>query len=292
MTTRRVFLLGGAALPTRFLLGPFAADATGRSLGADLVKIEQDSGGRLGVAILDTSTHAAFAHRPDERFPMCSTFKLLACAAVLNRVQQGREQLERRVRFPAGDIVEFSPVTKDRVDGSGMSIAELCAAAMTQSDNTAANLILASLGGPAAVTAYARSIGDTVSRLDRIEPALNEAAPGDARDTTTPAAMLNDLQALLLGDALSAASKDRLNAWLLGNKTGGKRLRAGLPGDWRIGDKTGSGDHGTANDIGVIWPPRRGPILAAIYLTEASVDGDGRNAAIAAVGRLIASWSP
>src|SRR5262249_42894690 len=148
---------------------------------------------------------------------MCSTFKFLLAAAVLKRAENGQEELNRRIKFQASDLETYSPVTKDQAGGDGMTVAELCAAAMNYSDNTAANLLLAKLGGPTALTSYARSIGDPVTRLDRIEPNLNESVPGDLRDTTTPAAMLGNLRALLFGDALSAASKDQLTKWLLGN---------------------------------------------------------------------------
>lgn len=257
-------------------------------LAGEFQKIEMESGGRLGVAVLDTLSGARSAHRGDQRFPLCSTFKLLAAGAILARVDAGEERLDRRIRFEARDIVSYSPITKDRVGGEGMSLAEICEAAMTVSDNTAGNLLLATLDGPNGLTGYARSLGDGVTRLDRIEPDLNEAAPGDPRDTTSPSAMLADLRALVLGNALSQASKEQLSRWLIGNKTGDTRLRAGLPGGWRVGDKTGSGEHGTTNDVGIIWPPGRAPLLVAIYLTETSKSGEQRNATLAAVGRAIA----
>jgi beta-lactamase class A len=169
-----------------------------------------------------------------------------------------------------------------------MTLAELCEAAITVSDNTAANLLLASLGGPDSVTAFARSLGDTMTRLDRNEPTLNEAIPGDPRDTTTPAAMLANIRALVLGDALSPPSRDQLKAWLLANKTGGGRLRAGLPGDWAVGDKTGSGDYGSTNDVGVIWPPGRAPLVVTIYFTETKAALEQRIAVLASVGHAIA----
>ncbi len=294
MITRRRFARGaGAAIVGYGFAGApgvvRAAGGLSETLAPDLARIETESGGRLGVAVLDTSTQARAGHRADERFPMCSTFKLLAAAAILARVDAGKERLDRRVRFEARDVVVNSAITKDRVGGEGMSVAELCEAAMIVSDNTAGNLLLASLGGPAGLTAYARSLGDTVTRLDRIEPDLNEAIPGDPRDTTSPAAMLSDLRALVLGNALSADSKDQLTRWLLGNKTGDTRLRAGLPSGWRVGDKTGSGDRGTTNDVGIIWPPERAPILVSIYLTGTSFAGEQRNATLAAVGRAVAS---
>ena len=265
-----------------------AADGWSEDLSRRLREIESQSGGRLGVAIVDTATDRQAGHRADELFPMCSTFKLLASAAVLSRVDKGQERLERRIRFEPRELLAYSPVTKEHAGGNGMPLGDLCKAAMTFSDNTAANLILASLGGPTAVTAYARSLGDVTTRLDRIEPDLNEAIPADARDTTKPAATVSDLRTLLLGSALTPRSRDQLIAWLIANKTGDARLRAGLPPGWRVGDKTGSGDRGTANDIGILWPPERPPILVAAYLTGTQAGADQRNATLAAVGRAIA----
>jgi beta-lactamase class A len=293
MTTRRDFVAGAGALAGWGFVHAGAARAAGLpdTLAADLARIELESGGRLGVAVLDTAWGVKIEHRGDERFPMCSTFKLVASAAVLKRVDEGKERLDRRITFAAGDIVVNSPVTKEHVEGNGMTLAEICEAAMTMSDNTAGNLILATLGGPAGFTAYARSLGDSVSRLDRIEPELNEAAPGDPRDTTTPLAMLGNVQKLVLGDALSAVSRDQLTKWLLGNKTGDTRLRARLPAGWRTGDKTGAGERGTNNDVGVIWPPQGKPIVVAAYLTGTSAPADKRNATLAAVGHAVAGGS-
>jgi len=252
-----------------------------------LREIEQKSGGRLGVAILDTASSATLTHRADERFPMCSTFKLLAAAAALARVDRKDDALDRRISFGKDDLLEYAPVTTARVREGAMTLGELCEAAITISDNTAANLILATLGGPAGLTAYARSIGDELTRLDRTEPTLNEAIPGDVRDTTTPAAMLNNLKQLLLGKALSPALRDTLTAWLVANKTGDARVRAGVPAGWRVGDKTGSGNHGTTNDVAIVWPNRRAPILIAAYLTETAVESALRDGAIADVARIV-----
>ena len=238
---------------------------------------------------MDTGSGNLIVHRGDERFPMCSTFKLLASAAVLKRVDQGQEKLDRRVVFSAKDIVANSPTTEKHVGGDGMTLAEICEAAMTLSDNTAGNLMLKSLGGPQGITEFARSLGDTMTRLDRFETELNEALPGDPRDTTTPRSMMSNLQKLVFGDVLSAASKDQLTKWLLANKTGDTRLRAGLPAGWRVGDKTGSGERGTTNDIGVVWAPNRTPVVIAVYLTGTSASAEKRNATLAAVGRALTS---
>lgn len=283
---RRSVLLGAAALLPllRARAGALGAPAPGDRFSA----IEQRVGGRLGVAVLDTGSGQRFEYRAAERFPLCSTFKLLAVAAVLQRVDSGREQLARRVPYGRADLLDYAPVTKAHVQHGGMTIAALCAAALTYSDNTAANLLLQSLGGPAVVTAFARSLGDQMTRLDRTEPTLNTALSGDDRDTTTPAAMLEDMRAILLGDVLAAASRRRLSDWLIASTTGAARLRAGLPAGWRVGDKTGTGDNGAANDVAIVWPPQRAPLLIAAYLVEGDADAGARNAALADVARLVA----
>jgi beta-lactamase class A len=254
---------------------------------AELKRLESESGGRLGVTLLDTNTGQRVGHRMDERFPMCSTFKVLASGAILHRVDASKENLARRIYFSEADLVTYSPETKRHVGPDGMTVAELCLAAMTLSDNTAGNLLLASIGGPQGLTAFARLLSDDVTRLDRIETELNEALPGDPRDTTTPNAMASDLRALVLGDALSTKSREQLTAWLIASKTGGKRLRAGLPAGWRVGDKTGMGERGTANDVVMVWPPRRAPVIVTVYLTGATMSADKQNAVIAGVGRAV-----
>lgn len=289
--TRRAFTIstGIACLLTHAPRNAFAADRSAGALSAQFSAIEKQTGGRLGIAGIDTETGRRFAHRAQERFALCSTFKLLAVGALLARVDRGQEKLDRRARFAAGDLIDNSPITKDHVAGDGMTLAAICAAALDYSDNTAANALLTALGGPHAVTAYARHLGDRVTRLDRNEPSLNEATPGDPRDTTTPAAMAGNLQKLILGKALTASSREQLADWLIGNKTGDARLRAGFPPDWRIGDKTGSGDHGTANDVATAWPPGLKPVIVAVYLTEATATPDQCSAAIADVARAIAA---
>jgi len=293
MVGRRAFLYGlgvtisGGLLP---VLPAHADEGWSKKLARNFAELEKERGGRLGVAIVDMQSGKSAAHRGDERFPMCSTFKTLAVAALLARVDAGKEQLDRRVRFEARDLVVNSPVSQKHVGGDGMSLAEVCEAAITVSDNTAGNLLLANLGGPEGLTAYVRSLGDTVTRLDRNEPDLNEALSGDARDTTSPSAMLSDLRALVSGNALTPASKERLVGWLIGNKTGDARLRAGFPRDWRVGDKTGSGDKGTTNDVAVAWPSaNRSPLFVSVYLTGSSPEADHRNATLAAVARVVAA---
>jgi len=261
----------------------FADEATIR-----FAELERRSGGRLGVAAFDSASGRRIGHRNEERFPMCSTFKFLAAAFVLARVDRGEERLDRRIVYSTQDLVTYSPVTKDHVGPAGLSVAELCGATMTLSDNTAGNLLLASFGGPAGLTAYTRSLGDQTTRLDRIETALNEGLPGDPRDTTSPVAMLGTMHRLLLGDALSAASRERLIGWLVANKTGDKRLRAGMPG-WKVGDKTGTGGNGSANDIAIAWPAGRAPLLVAVYYTGSTISDEARSEVIAEAGRIVAT---
>ena len=286
--TRRSLLtasLFAAAMPLERL---FAQGTSTTGPVAQLAALERRHGGRLGVAILDVDSGRRINHRGEQRFPMCSTFKLLAAALVLARVDRGEERLDRRVVFSEKDLVTYSPVTTAQVGAPGMTMSALCHAAITVSDNTAGNLLLASFGGPAGLTAFARTLADRMTRLDRVETELNEPTRGDPRDTTTPAAMLADLRALLLDDALSAASRAQLIDWLVANTTGGQRLRAGVPADWRAGDKTGTGGHGATNDVAILWPPGRGPLLVSAYYAEADASQDQRNAVLADVGRIVA----
>src|SRR5690606_17298141 len=215
-----------------------------------LEEIEQWSGGRLGVAVLDTGTGRTAEWRGDERFPLNSSFKVLLAAMVLARVDAGAETLERTVPIEASDLVSWAPAVEKKV-GSTMTVAELCSAAVTLSDNAAANLLLETVGGPDDLTRFLRETGDQVTRLDRTEPTLNDTAPGDPRDTTSPRAMLSSLEHLLLGDRLSPASRQQLLDWMLANKTGDTRIRAGVPANWRVGDKTGTSGKGAISDVAI-----------------------------------------
>jgi len=285
-TLLKTTLLGASALA----LGPaFARAGREPDVEVRLAALERRHGGRLGVAILDTGSGRRHGHRADERFLMCSTHKLLTVGAVLARVDRGVERLDRRVVFGRDVVLSWAPVTSKHVGAPGMSVAELCEAAITVSDNTADNLLLRSLGGPPAVTAFARKLGDPLTRLDRYEPELNDGAPGDLRDTTTPDAMVGNLRALLLGDMLSAASRERLAAWMRAASTGLDKLRAGMPSGWQAGDKTGSGAHDETNDVAIFWPPQRKPLLVTAYLAGSTADAAGRSAVLAEVGRIAAS---
>jgi beta-lactamase class A len=288
VTLRRRHIVQSLLMSPLLLLPRRTDAAAGSDWTAQLAAIEARSAGRLGVAVLDGATGRSTGYRADERFPMCSTFKFLAAACVLARVDRNEERLERRVTFTERDLVTYSPATKDHVGDAGMTIAEICEAAVTLSDNTAGNLMLATFGGPEGLTRYARSLGDDVTRLDRIETALNEAIPGDPRDTTTPAAMAADARATVLGDALSPASRDQLAAWLVSSKTGGQRLRAGFPPDWRVGDKTGTGNNGATGDVAIVWPPGRPPLVVAVYLVAPQGSADSRNEVFADVARVVA----
>lgn len=286
--TRRAALLG-LTLTGPALSMPFLARRAGAS--ERLAELERRHGGRLGVAVLDTGSGRRMAYRADERFPMCSTFKFLAAACVLARVDRQEESLDRRIVFAASDLVPYSPVTEKHAGEAGLTVGAICDAAMTLSDNTAGNLLLNSFGGPAGLTDFARAIGDGMSRLDRIETALNKAAPGDPRDTTTPVSMLHNLNKLVLEPTLSESSRRQLIAWLVGNKTGDTRLRAGFPAAWRVGDKTGAGENGTTNDIAVAWPAGRAPVLVTAYLTGSRASPEERNAVLAEVARIVTADS-
>ena len=272
--SRRAALAGLAAFAAA---APARAALSSAEIEARFAAIEARAGGRLGVAVIDSGDGRRVGRRADQRFPMCSTFKALAAAAALKRVDDGAERLDRRVAYGPGDLLDYAPVSKAHVAEGAMSLGEICAAAIQWSDNAAANLLLKAIGGPAGFTAFARSLGDQVTRLDRDEPSLNSAIPGDERDTTTPAAMARDLQSVLVGEALSEASRRRLEAWMIGDRVGDKRLRAGLPPDWGTGDKTGTGDHGVANAIAILRPPGRAPLFVAVYYAESAGSTDERD---------------
>lgn len=258
------------------------------AVDARLAEIEAAAKGRLGVAIIDTKTGTLYGHNDLDRFALCSTFKVLAAAMLLNRVDLGEEKLHRRIAFGKDEVVPYSPVTEPQAGGAGLTLAELCAAAITRSDNTAANLLLKALGGPQALTQFLRTLGDKTTRIDRSEPALNDVPKGDFRDGTTPRAMAYTLQRILLGNVLTKASERQLVEWLVANTTGDARLRAGLPPGWRVGDKTGT-CNSTVADVAIAWPPGHPPLIIAAYLAASPLPPAAREAALADVGRLAAS---
>ncbi len=251
--------------------------------------MEAKLGGRIGLAAIDTGSGARLVYRGDERFAMCSTFKWMLAAAVLARQDQGAKVLERRLNFGPGDLLPHSPVTSEHAADGSMTIDELCKAVVETSDNTAANTLLTFIGGPPALTHYLRTIGDRTTRLDRVELALNSNLPGDRRDTTTPNVMIATMRTLLVGEALSANSRHRLLGWLENCQTGRQRLRAGVPSDWIVGDKTGTGDNGAANDNAIAWPPNRPPILIAAYLSGSQAPSEALDAAHARLGSRVAA---
>ncbi|MFD0533858.1 class A beta-lactamase [Actinomadura luteofluorescens] len=250
--------------------------------------LERRHGARLGVYALATRTGAEVAYRADERFAFCSTFKALAAAAVLHGGPLGH--LDDRVTFTRADVNSISPITKDRI-ATGMTIRELCDAAIRHSDGTAGNLLVRDVGGPARLTAYLRGLGDTVSRLDDYEPELNRVRPGDPRDTTTPRAIAADYRAIVLGDALEPGKRALVRGWLERGATavGAERIRAGLPRGWRTASKTGTGDYGRANDIAVVWPPRGAPLMVAVMTDRPGYDTPPKNVLIAEATALVVS---
>lgn len=281
--TRRSILmgLGSCALPGGAGAG---VDETARGR---LAAIEADLGGRLGVCASRLDGSRSLGHRQDERFKMCSTFKLLLAGAVLSKVDAGRERLDRRIAYSKADLLDYAPTTAAHVGEGAMSVANLCRAAVTLSDNTAANLLLTSLGGPPALTDFVRGMGDRITRLDRKEPMLNTGVGADVRDTTSPLAMMNDLKSLAFGRALSPASRAQLTAWLIATQTGDHRLRAGVPASARVGDKTGTWNaDGTGNDVAIVWPKGGAPILIAAYATGSGAAPDKVDLALAEVGRV------
>ncbi|CCB67763.1 MULTISPECIES: class A beta-lactamase [unclassified Hyphomicrobium] len=290
MTAPIITLFGGVLNRRAFILGTVALTASQPAHAEDnaFAGLEKQYGGRLGVAVVDTGSGERMAYRADERFPMCSTFKLLIVGAVLHNVDKGSERLDRWIPFQASDLLDYAPVTKTAVGNGGMTMSDLCAAAIEYGDNTAANLILKAVGGPDGATRYVRSLGDEVTRIDRFEPDANTCIPGDPRDTTTPAAMLADLKALVLGDALSANARTQLLGWLNGCKTAARRIPADLPAGWISGDKTGSGANGTANDVAIIQRPNKKPLLVAAYSTGVAAKPADRDPMLADVGRIVA----
>lgn len=246
------------------------------------------NGGTLQVFALDVARRRTLAYRADERALMCSTFKVVAVAALLARVDRGAERLDRRIAFGQADLLPYSRVTTARVAEGSLTLQELCAAMIQVSDNTAANLVIDELGGPAAVTAYARSLGDRSFRLDRRETELNLRS-GDL-DTTTPRAMAITLRKLLFGDALDLDSRFRLDSWMRSSTPGAKRLKAGFPADWTFGHKTGGGPDQT-NDIAIVRPPGRAPILIAAFYHEPPNPPRSPEEVLADVGRIVAAWA-
>jgi len=297
MLARRRFLQFSGAAAASALAAPLLARAATTTMAAaptsaaiasasDFAALEKACSGRLGVTLLDTGSGRRLGHRQDERFPLCSTFKSVLAATVLKQAERDPALLDRRLPVQAQDILEHAPVTRRHV-GKDLTMRDLCRATLITSDNTAANLLFAAIGGPPAVTAFLRATGDTITRSDRLEPELNSFAFDDPRDTTTPAAIAATLQRLVLGDALKPASRQQLADWLIDNETGDACLRAGLGKRWRVGDKTGSNGEDARNDIAVLWPVQGGsPWIVTAYLQAGAISFEQRAAVLAQVGRI------
>lgn len=277
LNTLRQVVLGAAV--TLASIGIASAQDT----AAVATALEGKHDARIGFVLRDMTSDWQISQRGDERFPMSSTFKPLLCAAVLARSDSGDEDMERHLTYQTSDLVSYSPVTELYVD-TGMTLNALCEATITISDNTAANLLLETIDGPAGLTRFLRGIGDPVTRLDRWETTLNSAEPGNVQDTTTPTAILDTVETLLWGDVLSPTSVAQLRQWMIDDQVADALIRSHLPAGWRIGDKTGGGAHGTRGIIAFIEPDNGGRYLAAIYVTENDTDFPTRNAIIADIG--------
>ena len=291
LISRRALLTGSLLAGPALLSAQVAAEDWGGELKNRITGLECRHGGRLGVAVLDSASNRRIAHRGDDRFALCSTYKFLAAAFILARVDRKEESLSRHIIYTRDYLVPYSPITEKHLGEGGLTVGEICEAAVTLSDNTAGNLLLDSFGGPSALTAYIRSLGDNITRLDRREPGLNEASPDDPRDTTTPAAMLKIMRKTIVGTFLSTSSREQLIAWLVASKTGDKRLRAGVPKGWRVGDKTGSGANNATNDIAVIYAQARANHRGGILCRRSGASDSERNAVLSEVGRLAAKRS-
>ncbi|MFM1046960.1 class A beta-lactamase BlaA [Yersinia enterocolitica] len=285
---RRSLLLAGITLPLVSFALPAWANALPASVDKQLAELERNANGHLGVAMINTGNGTKILYRAAQRFPFCSTFKFMLAAAVLDQSQSQPNLLNKHINYHESDLLSYAPITRKNL-AHGMTVSELCAATIQYSDNTAANLLIKELGGLAAVNQFARSIGDQMFRLDRWEPDLNTARPNDPRDTTTPAAMAASMNKLVLGDALRPAQRSQLAVWLKGNTTGDATIRAGAPTDWIVGDKTGSGDYGTTNDIAVLWPTKGAPIVLVVYFTQREKDAKPRRDVLASVTKIILS---
>nr|WP_191297093.1 class A beta-lactamase [Paenibacillus sp. PL91] len=245
---------------------------------SSFVQLETEYGARLGVYAIDTGTGRTIAYRPDERFAYASTYKALAAGFVLKT--STADELDKVISYTKDDLDSYSPVTEQHVN-TGMSLRDLCEAAVRYSDNTAGNLLFKQLGGPEGYEVELRQIGDQVTQANRFEPDLNEAVPDDTRDTSTPRAIATTLTSFTVGDVLPDDKRSILMDWMSGNATGDELIRAGASEDWKVADKSGAGSYGTRNDIAVVWPPNGAPIVIVIMSSHDAQDADYNNALIA-----------
>ncbi len=286
---KKLFPLVAALFFLRSLCIPAIAQQNpSTSLPQKLATLETAAHGRIGVCAIDTSNNKCLQYRAQEHFPFCSTFKVMDVAAILKQSMTDNNLLQQKIIYTEKEVEAsgYAPITKNYLS-TGMTINDLCVAAIAYSDNNAANLLMKKLGGPQAVTAFARSIGDLTFRLERWEPELNSGIPDDLRDTSTPAAMENSLQKLTLGTALGLPQQNQLITWMKKNTTGDTRIRAGVPTGWIVADKTGSGDYGITNDIGIIWPPNAAPIVVVIYFIQDQKEAARRDDVIASATKIL-----
>ena len=265
-------LLALASLFTIFTTPVFANNlpTSSQSLQNKMTQMELTYGGKISFSAINTSDNKRLKYNANERFPMCSTYKFMLVAAVLKKSMKNPAFLQKQVLYDQDDLITYSPVTKEHLS-AGMSIEALCYAAIL-SDNTAANLLIKELGGITSVNKFARSIDDVSFRLDRVEPDVNTAIPGDLRDTTTAHAMTNDLHGIVLGEVLDSVTRKKIQEWLINNTTGNARIRAATPKTWFVGDKTGTCSYGTTNDIAIVWPKNCSPIAITIFFTQPGKD--------------------
>ncbi|WP_304454828.1 class A beta-lactamase [Nocardiopsis sp. YSL2] len=260
------------------------ASASAGAAEADFARLEEEFDARLGVYALDTGSGEAVEYRAEERFAFASTIKVALFGALLE--QTTPEELEKEVTITEDDLVNWNPITEQHV-GEEMSLLELGDAALRYSDNAATNLLLEELGGPDALDAALEEIGDDVTSVDRSEPGLNEAAPGDERDTSTPRAMATTLEAFTLGDVLPEDDSEILTEMMRGNTTGDDLIRAGVPDGWEVGDRTGAGGYGTRNAIAVVWPPEDDPIVLVVMSGRDQEDAEYDDALIAQATEVV-----
>ena len=266
-------------------LAPVPALAQARDAVRDY---EAATGGHAGFYAENVVSGAKLEWRADERFVMCSSFKASLAALILSRVDQGREHLNIPISYTAADLKEYAPVAKANLARGALSVGEMCKAAVQESDNTCATLLLARVGGPAALTSFWRACGDGVTRLDDPEPLLNWIPLGDDRDTTTPRAMAGDFKRFVLGDVLSPSSRLQMKTWLIGSVTGFDRLRSGLPKGWVVGDKTGNNGVDAAGDVAIVWPGPNEPVLICAYTRGGKADDRQLHALFSSIGRSAA----
>lgn len=279
-------LIGMAAFILLTLIPPAMA-VSPPAMTAFLQQQEKQLNARIGMAVVNAQGESVFGYRQDERFPLTSTFKTLACAALLERLQKDGGSLDQQVTIQPDELLDYAPITKNYLAPATLSLRTLCAAAVSYSDNTAGNRILAYLGGPQAITQFMRRLGDNVTRLDRTEPTLNEAMPGDARDTSSPKSMAAGLQKILTSNTLTPANRATLDSWMREDKVGDALLRATLPQGWSIADKTGAGGHGSRAIIAAVYPPQQAPFYVAIYITRTEATMPMTNTAIAQIGERL-----